>query len=214
MTVNILNEIHEKLEHERAQCSTKADELRAQLLSVESELSKIDAVMFALSSDIRKPSLKRTKSLSRKPLNGTAPKKLDVINAMIEALGEDVVIQADVLKERVEKRLVKQGFNRAGLAMRFAEACKDPRFVLTRAGLRLSAALRRTGDSICTNQSVGSSRGSRLTTTDHQSDESCTITTVASAHLPVDTANSSSDQVPADSGTIEDLQSLKSDRST
>lgn len=114
---------------------------RTELATLEEELSRIDAALAALAGNAPKPVSNgaRTRQL-RKATQTPSAKKADVIAAMTRVLKTHQEMEADQLKQQVEKLLTQEGFNRFGFAMRWNEACRDPQFSETPNGFRFANA--------------------------------------------------------------------------
>jgi hypothetical protein len=134
-----LTVISDELQQERTKVESEATRLREQLVAVEASLTRIDAALAALDGTHAFPKQpKASKAADMKKIATPSPKKVDVIQAMVATLEREPVLDTDVLRQRVEDELQKQGFNRFGLAMRLKEARQSPQFITTPAGIRLA----------------------------------------------------------------------------
>ena len=134
-----LEAIKEQLQKERDQLHAKAEKLRGELATLDSDLSRIAAAIAAL--DGLQPSLAAVKAgkplKERKRLLNPAAGKRDVIEYVRAILESEGVVEQSALRSLVEAQLTKAGFTRMGFSLRFKEALADAQFVDTPAGVRL-----------------------------------------------------------------------------
>lgn len=137
MDATRLSAITAQLETEHAQLLSKEESLRLELEDVQADRARVEQALAALTGKERKASVKPLANGRKKP-DGQAPKKLDVLQAMVAVLKREGVLEREALKSHVETELLEKGFNRFGLAMRFNEACQDKLLVETPGGMRLT----------------------------------------------------------------------------
>ncbi len=121
-----LRPIVEQLRREESRLGAQQAELKAGLATVEVDLKRVRGALLALGE---KPV---TKS-GGKP----AATKKEVTRMIADVLQSQGTVEKEALRRSVEARLAERGKSRQGLALRFEEALKDPRFVSTPSGYRL-----------------------------------------------------------------------------
>lgn len=166
METNSLVAVSDELRKQRDALQTRVANSRAQLTSMEDELSRLEAALLALGQG--KP--KRTAHAADRKTRNTStaspsPKKSDVIEAMQRFLSKGEVVAASNLKTMVENDLQQQGFNRFGFAMRWTEACNDTRFSQTPAGICLATTQTLAVSSVA--PSVSGEKGHKATGASH-----------------------------------------------
>jgi hypothetical protein len=130
--------IKDALRKEKQSLVASAEALRQQLEATESDLCRIEAAIAALDgTDAKAMARRKLPKDKTKPATPAAGKE-EVIRYMQAALEEESVLPEKELKERVEKLAQQNGFTRLGIGLRISDAMKDPRFVVTPAGVRLS----------------------------------------------------------------------------
>jgi hypothetical protein len=112
--------------------------LKEELATIEDETARIDAALSVLSGSAPKATSNAQNAKAPKRTTQTpSAKKADVIAVARRVLEKEEVMQADVLKKRVEDLLTESGFNRFGFAMRWKETVQDPQFIDTKEGMQL-----------------------------------------------------------------------------
>jgi hypothetical protein len=123
-----LSSIVEQLRQEERRLGTQQAELTVALTSLEADLKRVQGALSALGE---KPATKSGRK--------AAATKKDVIQVISDVLHSQEVVENVALRRSVEVQLGEMGKSRQGLALRFEEALKDPRFVNTPAGYRLAS---------------------------------------------------------------------------
>ncbi len=118
-----LSSIVEQLRQEERRLGTQQAELTVALTSLEADLKRVRGALSALGE---KPATKSGRK--------AAATKKDVIQGISDVLRNQGAVENDALRRSVEAQLAEMGKSRQGLALRFEEALKDPRFVNTPAG--------------------------------------------------------------------------------
>jgi len=127
-----------QLGKERDGLDAKANKLRAELAQVETDLGRINTAVDALTG--KEPATSPKKAPKKRKAGKPAPSREDVTGQMVALLEGEGVLVEEQLKEKVEARLIKEGFSRMGLALRFKEALNDEQFIDSPGGIRLVSA--------------------------------------------------------------------------